>query len=73
MQSPAPMTSASVTRSNHINSNSSAEYIIKLRQQAPLTVGDILYVTFPSDIEVTSGVSCTNLLGTTLTCVPSSN
>ena len=75
MASPAQMTPISVTRSNFINSDESVVYEIKLTQQVDLVAGNILYVTFPSDIEVTSSVSCTDLQSVnTLSCTePSAN
>jgi hypothetical protein len=43
-----------------------------LKQEAALPAGTLLFLSFPSPISMTSGSSCTDLVGGVLSCVQTS-
>ena len=68
MTTPATMSSMGVTRSSSTNSATSVDYTIRLKQLTALIAGNILYVTFPTDITLSSSPTCASLSAVVLPC-----
>ena len=61
----------SVTRASNANSVLTS-YTVTLKQEAALPAGSLLFITFPTEISMTSASACTDLAGTALTCTQTS-